>query len=112
MTMSFQTQRRLVFVLFAFSVVATYGCRSEPEVAADLVLLDGKVVTVDENVPEGQAIAIRIARRLPAPAVDRNGGLCTSGPPPIPAPGSRRRDEGLASTHGPRRASPDHGPRA
>jgi predicted amidohydrolase YtcJ len=34
------------------------GCAGEPEVAADLVLRNGKVVTVDEAVPDGEAIAI------------------------------------------------------
>jgi predicted amidohydrolase YtcJ len=34
------------------------GCASEPEVAADLVLRNGKVVTVDEAVPDGEAVAI------------------------------------------------------
>jgi predicted amidohydrolase YtcJ len=34
------------------------GCASEPEVAADLVLRNGKVVTVDEAIPDGEAVAI------------------------------------------------------
>ena len=35
------------------------GCAPAPEVPADLVLRGGKVVTVDENVPDGQAIAVK-----------------------------------------------------
>ncbi len=35
------------------------GCASEPEIAADLVLRGGKVVTVDDAVPDGQAIAVK-----------------------------------------------------
>ena len=35
------------------------GCAGEPEVAADLVLRGGKVVTVDEQIPDGEAIAVR-----------------------------------------------------
>jgi predicted amidohydrolase YtcJ len=35
------------------------GCAGQPEVAADLVLRNGKVVTVDEAVPDGEAIAMR-----------------------------------------------------
>ncbi len=35
------------------------ACRPEPEVAADLVLRNGKVVTVDDNVPDGEAIAVK-----------------------------------------------------
>jgi predicted amidohydrolase YtcJ len=40
-------------------VTVTSGCRPEPEIPADLVLLDGKVVTVDDNVPDGEAIALK-----------------------------------------------------
>ncbi len=35
------------------------GCAPAPEVPADLVLRGGKVVTVDETVPDGQAIAVK-----------------------------------------------------
>ncbi|MFQ5704967.1 MAG: amidohydrolase [Gemmatimonadales bacterium] len=35
------------------------GCAAEPEVAADLVLRGGKVVTVDDAVPDGEAIAVK-----------------------------------------------------
>jgi predicted amidohydrolase YtcJ len=40
-------------------VTVTSGCRPEPEIPADLVLLDGKGVTVDDNVPDGEAIALK-----------------------------------------------------
>ncbi len=53
--------RRIESVCVAISVfVATVtGCGPEPEVAADLVLQNGKVVTVDPNTPDGQAIAVK-----------------------------------------------------
>jgi predicted amidohydrolase YtcJ len=41
-----------------WSVVAL-ACAAEPEIAADLVLRGGTVVTVDDNVPEGEAIAMK-----------------------------------------------------
>jgi predicted amidohydrolase YtcJ len=40
-------------------VTVTSGCRPESEIPADLVLLDGKVVTVDDDVPDGEAIALK-----------------------------------------------------
>jgi len=53
-------QRRSRFVLLAVAIVTlNSGCNPEPELPADLVLLDGKVVTVDENVPDGEAIAMK-----------------------------------------------------
>lgn len=48
--------------LAATLLIAGFGwltsCAGQPEVTADLVLRNGKVVTVDEAIPEGQAIAI------------------------------------------------------
>lgn len=44
-------------LLGAFALVT--GCAAEPEVAADLVLRNGKVVTVDPSVPDGEAIAVQ-----------------------------------------------------
>jgi predicted amidohydrolase YtcJ len=35
------------------------GCSGAPEDAATLVLLNGKVVTVDEDIPDGEAIALQ-----------------------------------------------------
>ncbi len=55
----FEPHTRLICALLICSSLATLACRPEPEIAADLVLLDGKVVTVDENVPEGEAIAMK-----------------------------------------------------
>ena len=46
------------FTLSAFAALVA-GCVSSPEIEADLVLRGGKVVTVDENVPDGQAIAVK-----------------------------------------------------
>jgi len=40
------------------------SCSTSSETAATLVLLNGKVVTVDENVPDGEAIAVRGDRIL------------------------------------------------
>lgn len=51
-------QRALVWVLLGGAFALMLGCAGEPEVAADLVLRNGKVVTVDEAVPDGEAIAI------------------------------------------------------
>ncbi len=44
--------------LSIFAAVAA-GCVASPEVEADLVLRGGKVVTVDEDIPDGQAIAVK-----------------------------------------------------
>ncbi|UCG88958.1 MAG: amidohydrolase family protein [Gemmatimonadota bacterium] len=49
--------RRLIGSLCSLAVVL--GCYAEPEVAADLVLRGGKVVTVDSDVPNGEAIAMK-----------------------------------------------------
>jgi predicted amidohydrolase YtcJ len=47
----------------AFSLLILSSCAmdrpADPAVAADLVLRDGRIVTVDELVPEAEAIAIR-----------------------------------------------------
>ena len=47
--------------LFVLSILAAAaaGCAASPEVEADLVLRGGKVVTVDEDIPDGQAIAVK-----------------------------------------------------
>ncbi len=52
---------RVILRLFVLSIfaAAAAGCAASPEVEADLVLRRGKVVTVDEDVPEGQAIAVK-----------------------------------------------------
>ena len=51
--------RSIVPMLSCVALVFLIGCYGEPEIPADLVLLDGKVVTVDKNVPDGQAIAMK-----------------------------------------------------
>ena len=49
-----------IFTTLACSaLIVAAGCFGEPEIPADLVLLDGKVVTVDDNVPDGEAIAMK-----------------------------------------------------
>jgi len=51
---------RSLLGLFLFLVLSvTASCAPEPEVAADLVLRGGKVVTVDDAVPDGEAIAVK-----------------------------------------------------
>ncbi|MDH5804858.1 MAG: amidohydrolase family protein, partial [Gemmatimonadota bacterium] len=47
------------FSVVAFLAVGLGACAPEPEIAADLVLRGGKVVTVDENIPDGEAIAVK-----------------------------------------------------
>ncbi len=51
-------RRALAGVFLGGAFALMMGCASEPEVAADLVLRNGKVVTVDEAVPDGEAVAI------------------------------------------------------
>jgi len=51
--------RALSGVLLVASVVLATACAPEPEVAADMVLRGGKVVTVDDAMPEAEAIAVK-----------------------------------------------------
>jgi len=54
----YRYRRRALLGIALSSVLAlTVGCAGEPEVA-DLVLRNGKVVTVDDAVPDGEAIAV------------------------------------------------------
>jgi len=47
---------------------------ARPETPADLVLLHGKIVTVDKNHPSAEALAVRgLGRGMCANAVDRAG---------------------------------------
>ncbi len=55
----FRESRSVATTLCCVAVALLIGCYGEPEMPADLVLLDGKVVTVDDNVPDGQAIAMK-----------------------------------------------------
>jgi predicted amidohydrolase YtcJ len=60
----YRHRRRALLGIVLFSALAlTAGCAGEPG-AADLVLRNGKVVTVDDAVPDGQAIAVRGGRIL------------------------------------------------
>jgi predicted amidohydrolase YtcJ len=59
MTALLPHNRRLMVIPFLFALAITLGCYAEPEVAADLVLRGGKVVTVDDNIPDGEAIALK-----------------------------------------------------
>jgi predicted amidohydrolase YtcJ len=56
-------RRALVGVLVGGALALAAGCAREPQVA-DLVLRGGKVVTVDDAVPEGEAIAVHGDRIL------------------------------------------------
>jgi predicted amidohydrolase YtcJ len=51
-------RRARIGTLLASAGALLIGCASEQDVRADLVLRNGKVVTVDEAVPDGQAIAV------------------------------------------------------
>ncbi|MDH4043311.1 MAG: amidohydrolase, partial [Gemmatimonadota bacterium] len=56
--MRFRLYQTLTSALSVGALSLIVGCMAEPEVAADLVLQHGKVVTVDDANPEGEAIAI------------------------------------------------------
>jgi predicted amidohydrolase YtcJ len=51
-------------LLVALLSFTTWGCDSAPSEVADLVLHNGKVVTVDAAIPDGEAIAVRGGRIL------------------------------------------------
>jgi predicted amidohydrolase YtcJ len=54
--------KKLMFLIVLFSIIGILvGCGQK---TADLVLFNGKVVTVDENMPEAQAIAVKGDRIL------------------------------------------------
>ena len=55
------TLQLLALVLTLSIAVATLGCSSRPE-PAELILTHGKLVTVDETLPEAQALAARGGR--------------------------------------------------
>jgi predicted amidohydrolase YtcJ len=59
MTAFLRWNRHLIGSCFVLAMASTLGCYAEPEVAADLVLQGGRIVTVDDDVPEGEAIAMK-----------------------------------------------------
>ncbi len=59
MTLSVHTRGILQLFVLSILAAAAAGCAASPEVEADLVLRGGKVVTVDEDIPDGQAIAVK-----------------------------------------------------
>ncbi len=59
MIFSVGNRRILPSILVSVQLAVAAGCAAPPEIEADLVLRGGKVVTVDENVPDGQAIAVK-----------------------------------------------------
>jgi len=52
------TRYRLLIGTLLTAALAVGCLPAEPEIAADLVLRGGKVVTVDPNVPDGEAVAV------------------------------------------------------
>lgn len=48
-----------IFILIILTTVLFVGCSQEKKEAADLVLTNGKIITVDESMPEAEAIAVR-----------------------------------------------------
>jgi hypothetical protein len=56
-TMSLRS-RKAFQILVALSAVMTAGCSTAHVTSADLVLRNGKVVTMDSTTPQGQAVAI------------------------------------------------------
>lgn len=59
MTAFVRWNRHLIVSCFVLAIASTLGCYAEPEVAADLVLQGGKIVTVDDDLPEAEAIAMK-----------------------------------------------------
>ncbi len=59
MTAFVRWNRHLIGSCFVLAMASTLGCYAEPEVTADLVLQGGRIVTVDDDVPEGEAIAMK-----------------------------------------------------
>ncbi len=59
MTAFVRWNRHLIGSCFVLAMASTLGCYAEPEVAADLVLQGGRIVTVDDDVPEGESIAMK-----------------------------------------------------
>lgn len=51
-------RQALVGIVLGIAVALVVGCYGEPE-TADLVLRNGKVITVDDAVPDGEAVAIQ-----------------------------------------------------
>ncbi len=52
-------RRIAVWALWVGAIAPVAGCAAEPENAADLVLRNGKVVTVDPAVADGEAVAVQ-----------------------------------------------------
>jgi predicted amidohydrolase YtcJ len=50
---------RLLFLILNISIIGLFLCCAQKREPADLVLTNGKIVTVDEAKPEAQALAVR-----------------------------------------------------
>jgi predicted amidohydrolase YtcJ len=54
-----QFSSKLFLLIFIFSIIGLFFSCAQQKEAADLVLMNGKIVTVDEAKPEAQALAVR-----------------------------------------------------
>ena len=79
-------RRGLFGTLLGSAIVLVMGCAGETEMVADLLLQNGKVVTVDEAVPEGEAIAVHTSFSLGVPVPLCRGCVVTH----REVPGKRR----------------------
>ena len=61
--------RRVLAAAVACALIPQLACQAKPE-PADLVVTNGKVVTVDEAKPEAQAVAVRADRIVEVGSVD------------------------------------------
>jgi len=52
------TSKLFMLILSILLITSIFGCQQKKE-PADLVLMNGKIVTVDETIPEAQALAVR-----------------------------------------------------
>ena len=61
--------RELLAAAFACALVPQLACQAKPE-PADLVVTNGKIVTVDDAKPEAQAVAVRGDRIVDVGSID------------------------------------------
>jgi predicted amidohydrolase YtcJ len=66
-------------IVLAGLTLTSFGCGGRSGSTADLVLINGKVVTVDEAVPDGEAIAIRDGIILAVGSSDEIGAFMGPG---------------------------------
>ena len=61
--------RGLLGAAFACALIPQLACQARPE-PADLVVTNGKIVTVDDAKPEARAVAVRADRIIEVGSVD------------------------------------------